>query len=622
MKLIFKSIHIENFLSFRDADIDLSRPGYTSVIGVNNNAVDGAASNGAGKTAIFEAINWCLCGETIRGTKDVKNFYTDDGALVELSFSADNDNYKLIRSKEHSKYKTTLKIYINDEDKSGKGIRDSEKLLEQYLPDINSSLIGSVIILGQGLPQRFTNNTPSGRKEVLETLSKSDFMIKDLKDRIIKRKDILANKLRSLEDISLQLKTQETLFSQRLQEQESKLANLHTFNREETLNQINNINDLISQYTEKVEALEKDTISRNAELSNINTQISDLANKHTVERNEIINNFSFSDTQKKKLELEATIKALKQEIKSLESIKDICPTCGQKLPNVTKIDTTEKHTELDKLNISYEETKKQSEKEYNLMSDSVVDIDAKFDKQQEELHTKFLEINKAISNNVSDTTNYNKQITELTNNKLKLQNILDNWQRDIDLCNEIIADMQLDISDIQEKILYNNNETDNIKEHTEVINKFYSVITRDFRGYLLSNIIRFIDSRAKQYSNYLFDNDSFEFKLDGNNISIYHADRQYENLSGGERQKVDIIVQFAIRDMLCKYLNFSSNILVLDELTDNLDSVSCDKLFNLISSNLNDVESIYIISHHSDYALPIDNEIIVRKGEDSISYID
>lgn len=622
MKLVFKNIHIENFLSFRNADIDLSRPGYTSVIGVNNNAVDGAASNGAGKTAIFEAINWCLCGETIRGTKDVKNFYTDDGALVELSFSADNDNYKLIRSKEHSKYKTTLKIYINDEDKSGKGIRDSEKLLEQYLPDINSSLIGSVIILGQGLPQRFTNNTPSGRKEVLETLSKSDFMIKDLKDRIIKRKDILASKLRNLEDTSLQLKTQESLNKQRLEEQENKLANLHTFNREETLDQINNINDSISQYTEKVEALEKDTISRNAELSNINIQISDLANKHTAERNEVINKFSFSDTQKKKLELEATIKALKQEIISLESVKDICPTCGQKLPNVTKIDTTVKHAELDKLKISYEEIKKQSEYEHNLMSEKVADIDAKFDKEQEELHTKFLDINKAISNNISDTNTFNKQLTELTNNKLKLQNILDNWQRDIDLCNDIITDMQLDISAIQEKILYNNNEIDNIKEHTEVINKFYSVITRDFRGYLLSNIIRFIDSRAKQYSNYLFDNDSFEFKLDGNNISIYHADRQYENLSGGERQKVDIIVQFAIRDMLCKYLNFSSNILVLDELTDNLDSVSCDKLFNLISSNLNDVESIYIISHHSDYALPIDNEIIVRKGEDSISYIE
>ena len=113
MKLIFNSVHIENFLSFKLADINLNQPGYTSVIGINNNTVDGAASNGAGKTAIFEAINWCLCGETIRGTKDVKNCYTNDGALVELNFLADDKSFKLIRTKEHSKYKTNLKIFIN-----------------------------------------------------------------------------------------------------------------------------------------------------------------------------------------------------------------------------------------------------------------------------------------------------------------------------------------------------------------------------------------------------------------------------------------------------------------------------------------------------------------------------
>ena len=77
---------------------------------------------------------------------------------------------------------------IDGKDCSGKGIRDSEKLLAQYLPDITASLLGSVIILGQGLPQKFTNNSPSGRKEVLEKLSKSDFMIEDLKSRVTSRR--------------------------------------------------------------------------------------------------------------------------------------------------------------------------------------------------------------------------------------------------------------------------------------------------------------------------------------------------------------------------------------------------------------------------------------------------
>ena len=44
----------------------------------------------------------------------------------------------------------------------------SSKILQEELPDLTSTLLTSVIIFGQGLPQRFSNNTPSGRKEILE----------------------------------------------------------------------------------------------------------------------------------------------------------------------------------------------------------------------------------------------------------------------------------------------------------------------------------------------------------------------------------------------------------------------------------------------------------------------
>mgnify|MGYP003294812544 CR=1 FL=1 len=167
MKILFQSIHIENFLSIGNATIELNDSGYTLVNGINQNPDDSAKSNGSGKSTIFDAIVYSLTGETIRGSKDVVNIHGNDGALVELNFVVGHDEYKIIRTKDHSKYKTNLKIYINGEDKSGKGIADSKKLLAEYLPDLTSSLLGSVIVLGQGLPQRFTNNSPAGRKEVL-----------------------------------------------------------------------------------------------------------------------------------------------------------------------------------------------------------------------------------------------------------------------------------------------------------------------------------------------------------------------------------------------------------------------------------------------------------------------
>jgi len=73
--------------------------------------------------------------------------------------------------------------------------------------------------------------------------------------------------------------------------------------------------------------------------------------------------------------------------------------------------------------------------------------------------------------------------------------------------------------------------------------------------------------------------------------------------------------------MLCKYLNFSCNILILDEILDNLDDVGSNKIIDLLSSELNDVSSVFVISHRSDFTIPCDNEINVIKGADKISSI-
>ena len=219
MNIIFENIEINNFLAIQHAKFNLKNNGFVLINGINNNKDDNAKSNGAGKSALFEALIYCLTGETSRGAKDkdVVNKYTNDGLSIELNFKINHDSYKLIRYKEHKEFGTNLKLYINGIDKSGKGIRDTEKILSEYLPDLNSQLISSVIILGQGLPYRFTNNTPSGRKDLLEKLSKSDFMIIDLKDRLTKRKTILLNEIRTFEDNILADTNQKLVLEAQLQ---------------------------------------------------------------------------------------------------------------------------------------------------------------------------------------------------------------------------------------------------------------------------------------------------------------------------------------------------------------------------------------------------------------------
>ena len=169
--------------------------------------------------------------------------------------------------------------------------------------------------------------------------------------------------------------------------------------------------------------------------------------------------------------------------------------------------------------------------------------------------------------------------------------------------------------------MYINNIKEETQKRLEIVNKMYMIAIRDFRGFLLTNIIDFINNKSKEYCKDIFETDKIEFMLDGNYINIFYDNKQYENLSGGEKQKVDLIVQFSIRDMLCKFLNFSSNIIVLDEIFDNLDAVGCQRVLNVIAKKLSDIDSIYIVTHHSDIDLPIDNEIVVIKNENGISEI-
>ena len=73
--------------------------------------------------------------------------------------------------------------------------------------------------------------------------------------------------------------------------------------------------------------------------------------------------------------------------------------------------------------------------------------------------------------------------------------------------------------------------------------------------------------------------------------------------------------------MLCKFLNFSCNILIVDEIFDNLDSIGCQRVINLISTKLRDIDSIFIVTHRGDLEIPYDSEIIVEKNEKGVSSI-
>ena len=76
MRINFKNLIIDNFLSIGHGEIDLENRGYTLIEGINNNPKDNANSNGSGKSSIVSALCFALTGETIQGiSSNLKNIY-------------------------------------------------------------------------------------------------------------------------------------------------------------------------------------------------------------------------------------------------------------------------------------------------------------------------------------------------------------------------------------------------------------------------------------------------------------------------------------------------------------------------------------------------------------------
>lgn len=621
MYINFKKVILHNFLSYGHSEVELSDKNYCMLNGVNKCKVDNSISNGSGKSTIFSALCWALTGETVQGiTKNLKNeFIEEDSCYVTLFFDVNKDSYEITRI---YKPKSDLKIKLNGVDKSGKGVKESELVMANYLPDLTKDLISSVIIIGQGMPNKLSKFTPSGRKQLLEKLSKSDFMIEDIKNRISDRQNKLNIDKRDLEDLGLKISTQVQLFTQQLEQVNNKLLNIPD---------VCLLKDKIVEIEKElpIDNMSKQSLEKTVnDLQELNKQLQESIVQVNNEMNDELQNETncFQEAYKPVMENRANIyaqlNALCEEIKKLKSITDICPTCGQKLPNVTKIDTTEKEKEYDTL----VEQLGNIEKKITLMNE-------KHNKNQQDIRNEFnVDIEKKKQeqqNAMGDLSARNMQLRTLVasiNNKEKEQQRL---QSELDNHTKLVEDLNNNKKDLETNIeVHNNKLTENdknkalLQEHIDVVKKMDTLVKRDFRGYLLSNVIDYIDNKCKEYSQVVFGTDELEFKLDGNDIDISYHGKPMENLSGGEQQRVDIILQLALRDMMVKYLNFSSNILVLDEIFDNLDALATEKVLELINSKLDDVNSLFIISHHSsELQLEYDTEINIVKNENGISEV-
>lgn len=614
----FKKVLIHNFGSYGHVELDLQNRGFCLVSGQNNCTKDNAISNGAGKSFLWSAICYALTGETISGIKtNLKNINTEEvDSWVQLEFSYNKDFYNIQRI---IAPKSDLKIFKNDIDLSGKGIRESEKKLLELLPELTKDLIASTIIIGQGMPNKFSSFSPSGRKDLLERLTKSDFMIEDLKNRILARQQELSSKIREYEDSLLANRTQLNGYIGNLEQLK---ASIEGRQRPDFDSLIVAQADKVAQ-AERQKAQYEEVIKRiEAELEALNTRLLELSNEKAKVSSEELTAYTASYTQlnNNKSKISFEISALKKEIQTLKAIKDTCPTCGQHLPNVHKPDTSSQETALNVKQAEFEIAQERLYECEEKHRDYIAQIEAAYKDEIDALTSQTSMAKTSLQNNKTslrscisalefEKTNYNKLVYDKQN-----------WDSFVQKQHDEINRLETEIARLTNLIAVTSLAKEDYDQRISIVKKMDTLTKRDFRGYLLQNIISYIDNKAKDYCATVFGTRELNIEISGNTLDITYCNKVFDGLSGGEKQRVDLILQLAIRDLLTTYLGLSANIIVLDEITDFLDKKSCQAVMQLLEKELHTIESVFIISHHAEeLELPVDSEIKVIKNELGIS---
>lgn len=581
----FNKLELEGFQSLDKAMLDFNNLGICFIKGVNNYD-NKTSSNGSGKTSLMSSIFWCLFGKTPTGIgTDVANKFSKTGCFVELYFEVDNIQYVIRRSQSHIKYKTNLVIFKNLEDISARNKRDSEKIIKDILK-IDNDLFSQMIFLSQGFANRFAIYTPSARRDLLESLynidEKLNKFIYDLKDKESDIKNVLIEYDKQAVEYNTSIKMLSD-YNENIIHTNKKLYNdindLKSITSNVTEEDINNLKNHIQDVNNQIDALNK----------KINKQY-----QHIVEITNDINHYK------------AKIRNNKSEIEKFSNNKT-CPVCGTVLEDYEHNQHIQQHlVELQQEINNLSNSIKEKDEIYQKNNEMFNKMESKLDDLKNKLNLciqKFNEKNDLYKKELQKSVKINSIEDKIKSNKESM------------ISNEIkIKEYNKLISDLNDKQQIKDNELNIIQHCIRLANN-------QFKSYLLKNIIDLLNSKLEQLSSLLFENEII--KINGETkLNILLNDKVYEQLSGGEQRKIDIAVIIAQRYLAQQMNSISSNILILDEVFDGCDDTSFMIILDLLMNEMQDVETMFIISHRDIKEIPFDHIITVTKEKNQISSID
>jgi len=610
------SLNAKNFWSFEELSLDRSifDQGLHLIKGWNH---DEDSANGAGKTAIPDAICYAFTGKIPRSVKvdELVNKKKKKNLFVSMEVEDHGNIYKIERGRKP----TVLNLSINGQPELGKDKDELQKIIESTLGLSYDIFVNSVYFC-QNAKSRFVSATDGEKVKILtELINLDDF------DKAYK----VAHELLGTLSVELEMLNQKVTFvTESKQKLEREYKNFEAAydgfeaDKKRRMNEKEEAIDQQSKVVNKIEvdianlqdSIEKENIDFDQKIQKYKNKINILAEVHNLNNN-------YANRKSVLLELE---KRKKQEIDQLSSLEGDCPRCKQPI--------NEEHRA--------KEIKKSNE-ELDSISQEFEQVLAKI-KECEELLT----FEPTIKEKIEKVESIKRDVQE----KVRLKSAyLSNLGAARDVWQNLVGDLETIghetnrfwdlLKDCKEGIEKTDGELKQLSKEAEEkaeIQQYYIALKdlyKNIKYYVFDTVVNELNDNVNDYVQTLFNADvriSFETETANSkgeikqkfstSIIMDNVQRDFESLSGGEKKRIELAVSFALSNIVANRSHKTFNFMFLDEVFEGLDENGRELIVDLLNRLKQERENIFIIDHFNATKDLVDNTISVEK-RDGISKI-
>lgn len=560
----FGNIHIEGFCSIQELDLDLGHKGITVIRG----------ATGEGKTTILSALVWGLYGKNLKGKSDVNTWdkYQPSkymGTRVEVYFNKDGKTHKITRCLKYkgdvngAKGKDRLIYEVEAVEVSNKAKSDIQSLISSDL-GMSYELFMNSIMFGQGM-KRLIQETPSSKKDLFEEIFELEYISRardlakkyyseamdeysDINIEYSKLKEKESSIRRVLDDLKEQESHLKTRVSKDIQTLEKKISSLAKAKND------NELKEIVTQ----ISVIEKDIKKSREHQATINEKISEARSKTKVSLEEFIG---------------IIIKLLRRgDVKnSLKRLTSVKRAFG----------------DIDKLQAK---------------SNEITHKISRYRDELEELRDKEYD--------------YKKSQKEVSSLQAELSKLKSDKKRGVN--HGLISKYKQQISDISHKL---ESVSKRLSDKKVMVDTYKWVMddplgNRGIKAFLFESSLDTLNEALHSYSEVLGFSILFYVDLQGvkkdfnTSIVMDGIEVSYDELSGGQKQLVNLAMAFAMNEVMTKAKGI--NIAFLDEVFENLSSEYVDIVIVLIRKIYKD-KTLYLISHQDSLPIPNAKTLMVTR---------